>query len=45
MKIIENITAVVVLRQSPLVLLIRVCLKQDKLLGVVEGKALSNVMF
>jgi hypothetical protein len=44
MKIIENITAVVVLRQFPLVLLITVCLKQGKLLGVVEGKALSDVI-
>lgn len=45
MKIIENVTDLVVLRQFPLVLLIRMCLKQDKLLGVVEGKVMSNVLF
>ena len=44
MKTIENVTAVVVLRQFPLFLLIRVCLKQDKLLGVAEGKVKSNVL-
>lgn len=45
MKIIENVTTVMVFRQFPLVPLIRVRLKQDKLLGVAEGKVMSSVLF
>jgi len=45
MKITENVTTVVVLRQFPFVLLIRVCLKEDKLLGVAEGKVMSSLLF
>jgi len=45
MKILENVTTVMVYRQFPLVPLIRVCLKQDKFWGVAEGKVMSSVLF